>query len=384
MVILRAPSGRLTDPVRCTLSPSRRPLRQTTAMTSRRNAWIFAATFWALFGLISGIQVWLSMITHGHSVPLLLGYHVLVWEGWLLPTIFIVWLARRCPIVPPSRSNILIHCLTACAIAIVHGFLWLGLLIVMKPFDRMTAEPAELQIAEILFARLPLEWTLYCLVLGAAVAYDYYERYRENTLKAAQLEASLTDARLHALELQIQPHFLFNTMNAISSLVRNRRNDEAVTMLAGLSDLLRYTLDHAGHQRVALEDELAMLGRYLEIQRTRFADRMTFAIDVGEDAGRGAVPALLLQPLAENAIRHGLDSSAAGGEIRVRAFRDADRLRIELFNSGRLVAAPRTGVGLGNTRERLQHLYGGAATFELASVSRGVMASLSIPWSELP
>jgi two-component system, LytTR family, sensor kinase len=353
-------------------------------MTSRRNAWIFAATFWALFGLISGIQVWLSMITHGHSVPLLLGYHVLVWEGWLLPTIFIVWLARRYPIVPPSRFNILIHFLTACAIAIVHGFLWLALLIAMKPYDRMTAEPGQLQIAEILFARLPLEWTLYCLVLGAAVAYDYYERYRANALRAAQLEASLTEAKLHALELQIQPHFLFNTMNAISSLVRNRRNDEAVTMLAGLSDLLRYTLDHAGHQRVALEEELAMLRRYLEIQRTRFVDRMTFAIDVTADAGRGAVPALLLQPLAENAIRHGLDSSASSGEINVRAFREDGHLRIELFNSGRLIAEARPGIGLSNTRERLQHLYGPAATFDLVNVPGGVKASLSIPWSEMP
>src|SRR5207253_2414796 len=132
-----------------------------------------------------------------------------------------------------------------------HGFFWMAMLVVMKPYDRMTADARQLPVAELLFARLPLEWTLYCVVLGAAVAYDYYERYRANALQAAQLEASLAEARLHALELQIQPHFLFNTMNAVSSLVRARRNDEAVTMLAGLSELLRYTLDHAGHQQVA-------------------------------------------------------------------------------------------------------------------------------------
>src|SRR4029078_7794085 len=105
-------------------------------------------------------------------------------------------------------------------------------------------------------------------------------RYRERSVLAAQLETSLSGARLHALETQLQPHFLFNAMNAISSLVRNQRNDEAVTMISGLSELLRYTLDHAGDQQVALEDELAVLRRYLEIQRVRFPDRMCFDIDL--------------------------------------------------------------------------------------------------------
>jgi two-component system LytT family sensor kinase len=353
-------------------------------MTSRRTAWIFAASFWALFGLIGGIQVWISMITHGHSVPLLLAYHVLIWEGWLLPTAAIVWLARRFPVMPPTRTNVLVHLLAACAMAIVHGFFWLALLLAMRPYDRMTIEASRVDVPELLFARLPLEWTLYCLVLGAAVAYDYYQRYRQNALQAAQLETSLSEARLHALELQIQPHFLFNTMNAVSSLVRSRRNDEAVTMLAGLSELLRYTLDHAGHQQVELDEEVAVLRRYLEIQRMRFADRMSFTIDVADDVARAAVPALLLQPLAENAVRHGIDRSAAPGLVEVRAFRDAGSLRIVIRNSGTLTAGAPPGIGLQNTRERLRHLYGTAAAFDLTGADGLVTASLAIPWSELP
>lgn len=353
-------------------------------MTSRRNAWILAATFWALFGLVSGVQVWISMITHGHFVPLLLAYHVVVWEAWLLPTALIVVLARRFPVIPASRRNVLIHFFLACAIATAHGFFWMAALLAMQPYDRMTADASQLPVAELLFARLPLEWILYCVVLAAAVAYDYYERYRANEVQAAQLEASLAEARLHALELQIQPHFLFNTMNAVSSLVRARRNDEAVTMLAGLSELLRYTLDHTGHQRVALEEELAVLRRYLEIQRTRFADRMSFSIDFPPETARAGVPALLLQPLAENAVRYGIDGSATPGVVGVRAFRDGDRLRIELRNSGALAADAKPGIGLGNTRERLRHLYGSAASFELANAEGGVLASLSIPWSVLP
>lgn len=175
-------------------------------------------------------------------------------------------------------------------------------------------------------------------------------------------------------------------MNAISSLVRNRRNDEAVTMISGLSDLLRYTLDHAGDQQVALEDELHVLRRYLEIQHVRFPDRMTFDIDLAPDARRAAIPALLLQPLAENAVRHGIARSAAPGVIEVRAFRSDGRLRIDVFNSGSIAPVPSdegSGIGLRNTRARLQHLYGDAGTFELLHARDGVVASLSIPWSEV-
>ena len=341
-----------------------------------RRVWLFAASFWGVFGVISGVQVWISMITHGHSVPLLIGYHVAVWEGWLPATALILWLARRFPVVPPRRLNILVHVLAASVIAVLHGFFWMGLLLVMKPYDVMTAEASELAVGQLLLARWPLEWTLYCLVLGGAIAY-------ERTVRMAQLEKSLTDARLHALELQLQPHFLFNTMNAISSLVRGRRNEEAVTMLAGLSDLLRYTLDHAEQQRVSLEEELTVLRRYLEIQHTRFPDRMSFAIDADAETKRAAVPALLLQPLAENAVRHGIDASSGPGVVDVRAFRSGERLRIEIFNSGRVVPSPRPGIGLRNTRERLQVLYGDAWSFELTNANGGVLASLSIPWSEV-
>jgi len=344
--------------------------------------WVFAASFWGVFGFVSGVQVWISMISHGHYVPLLLGYHVLVWQGWLLPTMVILWLARRWPVVPPKWLNVLVHLFAFCVIAVLHNIWWMFLLIALKPYDRMNAEVSELDIGQILWSRLSLEWTLYLVVLGAAIAVDYYERYRERSIRAAQLEASLAEARLHALELQIQPHFLFNTMNAISALVRNRRNDEAVQMLAGLSELLRYTLDHAGHQHVALEEELAVLRRYLEIQHMRFPDRMSFSIDVSDEAARAAVPALLLQPLAENAVRHGIDVSAAAGVVEVRAFRSGARLQVEIFNSGKIADATRLGIGLRNTRERLQHLYGDAATFELANANGGVLASLSIPWSE--
>jgi len=343
---------------------------------TRRRSWQLAAGFWFFFGLITGIQVWISMLEHHHSVPRLLGHYILIWEGWLLPTAAIWWLARRFPIIPLRLGNLAIHLLAAAGIAVVHILYWIGLMLLIKPFDRMTAPASEVSVVNWFLSRSPLELILYCLVLGAVLAAGYYQR-------SAQLEASLADARLHALELQLQPHFLFNTMNAISSLVRNRRNDEAVSMMAGLSELLRYTLDHAGEQHVALEDELAILRRYLEIQHSRFPDRMSFAIDLSPDVRRAAIPTLLLQPLAENAVRHGIALSAAPGVVEVRAFREGNSLRIEVFNSGALGAASGRGIGVRNTRERLRQLYGDAARFDLAQDDGGVRASVSIPWKEV-
>ena len=352
-------------------------------MTPRRMAWRLAVIFWTVFGVISGIQVWISMITHGHSVPLLIFYYVAISEGWLLATVAIVWLARRFPVVPARRFSVLIHVFASCVIATMHGFYWLGLMIALRPFDRMTAEISQLDVPNFLFYRLPLEWLFYCVVLGSAVAFEFYERYNERALQAVQLETSLADARLHALELQIQPHFLFNTLNAISGLVRVKRNDEAITMLAGLSELLRYTLDHAGDQKVPLDAELAVLRRYLEIQRARFPDRMSFTIDASAEAGRGAVPTLLLQPLAENAIRHGIERSASPGVVNVRAFRNDGHLNIEVFNTGSLGPRSDSGIGVRNTLDRLRHLYGDDGQFELKSSGEGVLASVSIPWSSL-
>jgi sensor histidine kinase YesM len=351
-------------------------------MSPRRVAWQFAAFFWTVFGVISGIQVWISMITHGHSVPRLVGYYVLVWEGWLGATALVVWLARRFPVVPARRFPVLMHFLAACAIGVIHSFYWLALMILIRPYDRMTAEPSQLHIAQILFFRMPLEWLLYCLVLGSSIAFEYYERYRERALQAAQLEASLADARLHALELQIQPHFLFNTLNAVSALVRSRRNDEAIAMMAGLSELLRYTLDHSGDPQVALGEEISVLRRYLEIQRARFPDRMSFTIETSAEAERGLVPTLLLQPLAENAVRHGIETSSSAGVVEVRALRSGDRLQIEVFNSGLLGTRGDRGIGLKNTLARLRHIYGDKGRFDLTSVNGGVLAAVSVPWQE--
>jgi two-component system LytT family sensor kinase len=343
----------------------------------------FAITFWTLFGLVVGIQVWISMIDHGHVVPWLLFYYLLVWVAWLGPTYVIVWMARRFPVDVPRPSNIAIHVLAATVIAVVHSGYEIGLMVWMRPYDRMTESLTELDIGQALLSHLPLEWILYCMVLGGVMAFEFYQRYHERALQAAQLGRSLLDAKLHALELQLQPHFLFNTLNAIAGLVRKNHNEQAVAMVAGLADLLRYSLDHAGRQCVTLAEEMDMLERYLGIENARFPDRMSFTLTLAEDARRAAVPMLVLQPLAENAVRHGIARTAAGGSIEVEANRVGDRLRISVRNSGTLDAAYVEGIGMKNTRDRLAALHGETATLSLASVDDGVTAELELPFRTL-
>ena len=345
-------------------------------MTYRRAAWV-AAAFWTLFGLVTGLQVWISMITHGHSVPRLVGYYILVWEAWTLISVAIFWLTRHLPLIPFNFRNLLVHAFAAVVFGVLHTTYWMMLTVTMRPYDRMTALPGDLPVAAILFSRLPLEVIFYLVVAAGAHASVYYS-------KAAQLEVSLMHARLHALELQIQPHFLFNTLNTISALVRAEQNKEAVTMIAGLSDLLRYMLDHAGHQLVTLDKESEMLRRYLEIQRMRFPDRLSFTIDVDSDVRRAAVPVFILQPLAENAIRHGIAQSSFAGHVDVRAGRENGNVRIEIFNSGTLVDSNGSGIGVRNTRERLEQLYGSRQRFDLRNDRGGVVTSITIPLQETP
>jgi hypothetical protein len=347
-----------------------------------RSIWILSLSFWTATGLVCGLQIWISMITHGHALWRVLAYQVLIWNAWFVISPGIAWLARRAPLVPPTGRAVAAHVVAALVIAPLHSLWWAMLLVVMKPYDAMGTEQFADAFWWIAPSGLPQELCFYCGVLAAHYASEYYEKYRDRERVAARLELSLSEARLHALELQIQPHFLFNTLNSISALVRTARQHDAVTMIAGLSDLLRYSLDHAGEQRVALATELAITERYLQIERLRFPDRMSFEIDAAVELRRAAVPALLLQPLVENAIRHGVAPVVAPGRIAIRVRREAAQLRIEIFNTGTLAVDHRAGVGLRNTMDRLRHLYRGDHSFELRAEPGGVLASVTLPWSE--
>jgi len=343
--------------------------------------YVLLASFWILFGIISGIQIQISMLSHHHSWPRVLTYQVLVWSLWIPASLAVAALVRRWPLVPPRPRPIALHVLVASLFGVLHAVLWVALVLWMKPYDFMNPTAFGGFFGDVAISQMPLEWVLYGIVVLAIYTRAAFAAARERELRAAQLETSLAEARLHALELQIQPHFLFNTLNAIGALVRTGKNAEAVGMIGGLSELLRYALDRAGGARVTLDEETAMLSRYLDIQRLRFPDRLATSIDVAPEAARAAVPVLLLQPLAENAIRHGIAKSDAPGRVALKAFREGDSLRLEMFNTGRLDPGRENGIGLSTTIARLAELYGERQRFVLRQEDGGVLASVTIPWS---
>ena len=238
--------------------------------------------------------------------------------------------------------------------------------------------------------QIHLDLLIYGATIGMSYAVSYYFRFREREFRASQLESQLAQAQLQTLKMQLHPHFLFNTLNAIAGLVRDSRNKAAVNMLAGLSDLLRYTLENAGKQQVPLREELEFLELYLDIQQMRFSDRLRVELHIEPETLSALVPNLILQPLVENAIRHGISRRAAAGLVGVSANRDGGDLHIRIYDDGpglkqdngnRMVE----GVGLSNTRARLKQLYSGEQNFSLAErPNGGVEAVLIIPFTVAP
>ena len=205
---------------------------------------------------------------------------------------------------------------------------------------------------------------VYGAVLGVCYAIDYYRKYREREFLATQLEAQLALAQLDSLRMQLHPHFLFNTLNGIVGLVRDNKNQAAVNMLVGLSDLLRHALDHSNEQEVELKEELNFIKLYLDIQQMRFSDRLQIEIDVEPGVLKALVPNLILQPLAENALRHGIAASVASGIVGIRGHADNGFLKLSVFDNGAGLSSDwqlksSGGIGLANTAARLQQLYNG-------------------------
>jgi LytS/YehU family sensor histidine kinase len=231
-----------------------------------------------------------------------------------------------------------------------------------------------------------LDWLLmtYLFLIGLAWALAYRHQSEERALNTSQLETRLVEAQLQALQRQLHPHFLFNTLNTVSGLIRTDP-DGADKMIDRLGDLLRMTLHKSGIQEVSLKEELDVLDKYVEIERTRFGSRLAIDMRVQPDTLDAQVPSLLLQPLVENAIRHGIAPNARPGWIAVHAERDHDDLLLQVLDNGdglppdRLMALNR-GVGLDNTRARLGHLYRDRFEFTFSNLEQGLCVTIRIPF----
>jgi LytS/YehU family sensor histidine kinase len=229
--------------------------------------------------------------------------------------------------------------------------------------------------------RLPI----YLAIVSIAHALCFYRRAQERERRTLSLQAGLAKARLSALRMQLQPHFLFNSLNAIAELV-HKDPDAADDMLVALASLLRLTLETSGEQELPLSRELEFVKRYLAIEHVRLGDRLQVAFDLAPDTPEALVPAFLLQPLVENAVRHGLEAQAEPGRLRISASRRGSDLLLTVFDSGPGLRADkplREGIGLANTRARLDELYGAAGTLELR-MAEGFAVEVTIPFRTTP
>lgn len=303
---------------------------------------------------------------------------------WALLIPAIVFVDRHFPIAKGSLlRGSLAHLCSSILLSALHQ---LALVVVLPVLGYGAPSSPFWQYLELLvLGNFHLNLTFYWGILGVRYVFDSYRKHRERELRSSQLETQLAQAHLQVLKMQLQPHFLFNTLHTISVLMAED-TETANRMIVRLSDLLRMTLDNVGAQEVSLKQEVEFVQRYLEIQQIRFQDRLMVHVDVDSSALDALVPSLLLQPLIENAIRHGIARRAGGGLVAISARREGDKLLLDVRDNGEGLTEPRqgsqgNGMGLATTRARLNQLYGVAHRFEICNATGGgVRVSVVLPF----
>lgn len=342
---------------------------------------------WTLFGLFFASQTYMTQVYWGREAS----WAEVLWVwmpcgySWAALTPAMLYLARRFHFKRGDWLRpLLIHSLAAVASSFAATVVYVLLRKLLLWNDPMAASPVA-SFKRLIVSELHAGILIYVAVIGISYALGYYRKYRERELKAAQLESQLALARLDALRKQLQPHFLFNTLNTVSILI-DEDTKAARDMLVRLSDLLRATLDRSKSHEVSLRQEIEFIEGYLEIERTRFQDRLTVEMEIDPRSLDARVPDLILQPIVENAIRHGIAPRAEAGVIGIRAERLNGSLRLEVRDNGTGLRdgaheGGKGGVGIANTRARLAQLYGAGHSFEMRNVAGGgLLVNITIPF----
>jgi two-component system LytT family sensor kinase len=344
-------------------------------------------------GCFSGFQAYYYVATFTDwpaSLPFLLALNLGYWYSWAILTPAILWLSRWAPFERNTWVRAFaVHIPGVFVATVAHIGLTVGSqIVIVWAAGQQQRMPWLLEAQNMFFNNFDWEMMTYWAIVGLSHALRYYREARDRELRESQLETHLVEAQLQALQRQLQPHFLFNTLNTISALM-HRDLDAADNMIAKLSDLLRISLQNVGVQEVTLKQELDFLSKYLEIEQTRFRDRLTVVFDVQPDTLDALVPNLVLQPLVENSIKHGIGPRPTPGQIEIRSRRAGGMLELEVRDNGVGLSAARLtdfnrGIGLGNTRSRLQHLYGLSHRFEFRQPPGGGLSVLiAIPLVEV-
>jgi two-component system, LytTR family, sensor kinase len=361
--------------------------------------WVFGvATGLSVFSWLQAWRLTLINSKPGMTIPSgkLLVLNLALWfvPALLMPAV--VWAARRFPFDTGNRLRALFaHTIGALTFAAAHFVSLMGVRFILwenggKWSGATWAQFFQRHIFE------QLDWSLmvYAVIVGVSHAVAFYHESQQRKVRAAQLETQVVEARLKTLEAELHPHFLFNTLHAISTLV-HRDPDNADRMISRLSDLLRITFDRSGEPKVSLKEESEFLQKYLDIEQTRFQDRLRVSVAIEPDALDGEVPRMILQPIVENAIKHGIAGRHGGDHIHIAAGLSrtgpgdasgrGDRLWMQVRDNGgglqiRTLKALRTGVGLSNTRARLDCLYGRLYRLEFSDRDGGLSVLIEIPF----
>ncbi len=350
--------------------------------------WWLVTAFWLFIALASALEMALLQATNLREALI---FALVRLVPWIFLTPLIVWASTAYTLERATwKRSIWVH-LAVCAVSL--GVV--GIFAYLSPPSpslarqdrveqgRINREPRA--VAFVILRRITFQLPTFWGLVAVAHALRFYERAKTREQRETELEARLAEARLQALRMQLNPHFLFNTLNSIASLVSEQPR-AAEEMIEALSDLLRLALSASDRQEVTLREELHFLDRYLQIEQTRFGDRLRIEKNVETASLDGVVPILILQPLVENAIRHGIETRIAPGLVRITARHEGDRLRLKVSDNGRgekgwpgskLIE----GVGLSNTRGRLKELYGRQASLELRpGKTGGFSAEIELPW----
>jgi two-component system, LytTR family, sensor kinase len=347
-----------------------------------KNRWALgmaAILLWSTLGILFA----LPSLSSGNWKRVLLS-SLVQWWSWGLVAPLIFWIDARLPINENQlRRRVLAHLPVSVFVTIVYScvVLSVGALFGLQAWS-VSASPRFLAT---LLPGLLWSWLVYWVLFGSIQTFRYYEHYRAGELRLAKMERSFSQARLNALRLQLDPHFLFNALNTISSQVE-RDPRLARTMIEHLGDLLRLSLDARARQEIPLAEELTFLDHYVAIQKIRFADNLRIEIQVDPDVKYALVPGLIVQPLVENAIRHGISRRASGGTVTVTALRGPNQIEIRVADDG--VGLPpgwtletSSGMGLSITRERIVGLHpDGSSRFSVRPrIGGGTEVEISLP-----
>ena len=339
---------------------------------SHRNLWLWIAASWGAGGLFDASQTVLIMHAEGNHHPwhTLFAVEFVSWLPWALATPVIIRLARRFPLArTAARLAFGVH-LTAFTLISAIAEAWnAALQVTFDPWGHRLPPTFVNTWSTNLLYQVLTYLIAYALILTATSVMDSREKLARQLTQTARLNEELSNARLAALRQQMEPHFMFNALNSIAGLVRDQRYDAAVNMLVGLSEFLRRTSDDSHRAQVSLAEEVEYLQRYVDIQTVRFGERLHVLLDIPSELLGAQVPNMFLQPLVENAIKHGVAQRVAGGAVHVRCVRESGTLRLSVRNDVPLtlkeVPSSRTGVGLDNLRTRLLILHGGLADLTL-------------------